>query len=129
MPVDHAHAPFAQFFLQEVFGQLRSDVGLRLGLELLAEPIVVGLFALGEEQADPGLGELLEQGLGLGGVFVVEVQAQSGHPLISRRLDHVGVLLEALQPEQPIVVGRSFLNRDAEPPVIRVKDVAHGPGD
>jgi len=62
-----------------------------------------------QEQADLGFCHLLEQGLGLDAVFAVEIPTQARLAMIGRRFDHVGVLLERLEPEQPIVVRRPLL--------------------
>ena len=43
-----------------------------------------------------------------------------------RVADHVGIRFELFDPQQPIIVRRLMLGRNAEPLIIRIKFVGHG---
>ena len=93
----------------------------RIGCQFRPKLIVIRRSALGVQQTNLRRGDLVEQSLRKGRVFASLQTAQMGHPLIGRMLDHVRIVFEQLDAEQPIMIRRQILGRDAQPFSIRIE--------
>jgi len=86
---------------------------------------VVGRLLLGIQQADAGRRDLVQQTLRQAAVRTRLVGPQMRHLAVGRRCDHIGVGLEELDRQKPVMVGRLVLRRNAKPLVVRVKRFGH----
>jgi hypothetical protein len=76
---------------------------------------------LRREQAELGGAQFVEKALRKGGVLASLKGANVRHSLIGGAFDDVGIGLEELDAQQPIMVGRLVLGRNAQPLVVRIE--------
>jgi hypothetical protein len=88
---------------------------------------VVDRLALRTHQAQLGRRNLVQHALRERAVAPGLIGAQVGHALVGGGLDHVGIALEPLDPQQPVMIGRLLLGRNAQPLVVRVERLRHAP--
>jgi hypothetical protein len=77
------------------------------------------------EQADARGGNLVQQFLGSDRVPAGLVTPNMAHLAVSGVLDNARLLLEELESQQAVMVGRLVLGRNAQPDMIRVEGVGH----
>ena len=99
----------------------------RLDLGGFFRPQLLVIFGppLGIEKATPRRGDFIEQRLRLGGALADLHRTQELHLPVGRIGDHVRVVLELPQPDEPIVVRGLLLRSNPEPGVVGIKVVGH----
>ncbi len=97
----------------------------RRGLERGAQLPVVGRLLFLIEQAHARASHLVEQALRVGRVRPGLERAQVAHALVRGMGDHVRIGFEQLDAQEPIVVGRLLIGRNAQPDVIWIERIGH----
>jgi len=117
--------------LPEELGQPRVSgfhgrgLGLCGGPQLFAQGPVVGGLLLRAQQAEPGRGHLVEQSLRWLALLARLESAQMDHALVGSVVDGLGLVLEGLEPQQAVVVGRLLLGSNPQPGVVRIERPEH----
>ncbi len=100
------------------------------GSQLSSKLAVVVFALLGIEQTNSGRRKFVQQTLALLGMFADLERSQMSHLTVSGMIDHIGVGLEKPDAEQPIMIGRLFFRRNAEPDMVGIERFRqrHSPG-
>ncbi len=89
--------------------------------------LIVVLRLLGSvQQTNSRRGNLIEDFLGEGRVLARLERPDVRHPLVGGTRNHVGIVLEYVNPKQTVMIWRLILGGNAEPFVVGVEGFGHG---